>query len=117
MDTESKIALIEIEIKVLNHLDYGHLKAMKLKDLCLRTGEKERKIRIAIESLRRQGWAILIPCEKPFGYFLAENQTELDSYINYMRHRMVEEYHTFRIVKKATLRKFDKAMQIPLFMK
>lgn len=112
--TLTKEQLTEIEIRVLNHLEYGHNNAMSLKNLCLRTGIKERKLRMAIESLRRQGWAILIPFKKPWGYFLATDQKELDDYVHYMRSRLVQEYKTFRIVRKATIKKFDKTIQLPL---
>ena len=110
----TKEQLTEIEIRVLNHLEYGHNNAMSLKNLCLRTGIKERKLRMAIESLRRQGWSVLIPPSAPFGYFLAENQQELDEYIAYMKHRIIEEYKTYRIVRKTTIKRFDKTIQLPL---
>ncbi|MFA5299753.1 MAG: hypothetical protein WC389_16330 [Lutibacter sp.] len=110
----TKEELTEIEIKVLNHLGYGHKNANSLKNLCLLTGIKERKLRMAIESLRRQGWSVLIPPKSPFGYFLAENQQELDAYVAYMKHRLIEEYKTYRIVRKTTIKKFDKTIQLPL---
>lgn len=110
----TKEQLTDIEIKVLNNLGQGHKNANSLKNLCLRTEIKERKLRMAIESLRRQGWAILIPFKKPWGYFLAADQKELDDYVHYMRSRLIEEYRTFRIVRKATIKKFDKTIQLPL---
>lgn len=112
----SQTELTELEIRVLSHLGIGHNNAVLLKNLCLLTGTNERKIRIAIESLRRQGWAIIIPGTPPWGYFLAETQEELDDYVSYMRSRIIEEYRTFRIVRKATIKKFDKTVQLPLML-
>jgi hypothetical protein len=113
--TITKYELTELEISVLNHLKTGHDKATPLREFCLKTGIHERKLRMAIESLRRQGWAVLIPASKPFGYFLAQDRAELDEYTNYMRHRLIEEYHTYKSVKKATLTKINKEFgQLPL---
>jgi len=112
----SKDELTELEIKILNHLEVGHNNAIPLKNLCLKTGTSERKIRLGIEQLRREGWCVLIPGSAPFGYFLAENQAELDEYIAYMRSRLIEEYRTYRIVKNATIRKFRKTVQLPLII-
>jgi biotin operon repressor len=109
-----KEELTEMEIKILNHLEQGHNKAISLRNLALRTGMSERKVRMTIEQLRREQWAILIPASAPFGYFLAQNQEELSSYIHYMKSRMIEEYKTYRIVKNATIRKFQKTVQLPL---
>ena len=103
------------KIRILEKLGKGHNNAILLKNLCLLLGCKnERKVRLAIEDLRRERWAILIPATPPFGYFLAETQAELDEYIAYMRHRMVEEYKTYRIVKNTTVREFNKSVQLPL---
>jgi biotin operon repressor len=112
----SKEQLTELEIRVLNHLEYGHNNAISLKNLCLRTKMPERKIRKVIEALRREQWAILIHPSPPWGYFLAATKEELEEYNNYMRHRLIEEYRTYKIVKNATIKKFDRVTQLPLFM-
>ncbi len=99
----------ELQTKVLELLNNGHANAILLKDIQKRLQVKdERKIRIAIEKLRREGWQIIIPATRPYGYFIAENQAELDEYDHYMRSRMIEEYRTYKIVKRATKRKIQK---------
>ena len=104
----------DLTTRILEKLGVGHQNAMLLKDLTKRLAIPERKTRMGIEQLRREGWCILISGSKPFGYFLAENQDELDIYVHYMRSRMIEEYKTFKIVRKATIRQFHKSVQLQL---
>ena len=104
----------DLTTRILEKLGVGHKNAMLLRDLTKRLGIPERKTRMGIEQLRREGWCVLISGSKPFGYFMAESQTELDDYCHYMKSRMIEEYHTYKIVRKATIRQFHKSVQLPL---
>ena len=104
----------DLTTRILEKLGVGHQNAMLLKDLSKRTGENERKVRLGIEQLRREQWCILISNSKPFGYFLAQSQDELDTYVHYMRSRLIEEYRTFKIVRKATIRQIHKSVQLSL---
>lgn len=115
---EKQIALTLLEARIIEALQSGHANATKLKELVKIIGKNERVIRIAIESLRRQHYAILIAPDEPFGYFFAKDREELEEYLRYMRSRLIEEYKTYRIVKKATLTKLEKGFgQLPLFFK
>jgi hypothetical protein len=126
MNTEQKIELTEIQIKILNLLRIGHKNAIGLKDLCMRTNENERKIRLAIEALRNEslnakgdsGYLILISGKPPYGYFLAETKEEVEECMEYFRSRVRNEYHTYRSIIFAAKKKFSKSFgQLPLFIK
>jgi hypothetical protein len=116
LDIEKKIELTELQIRVLTHLELGHEHAISLRNLCLRSGISERKIRMTIESLRREKWAVLIPQKAPFGYFLASSKTELEEYSHYMKSRLINEYRTYKIVRKATIMNFNKVTQLPMLL-
>lgn len=104
----------ELQIKVLNLLQNGHANAIGLKELCKALTTNERRVRLAIEALRREGWQILISGSGK-GYFIGETKEELDEFIRYMSHRMKEEYMTYALVKNATKRKIAKEFgQLPL---
>lgn len=118
MDTEQKIALTELQARILEVLLKGHQNAIRREDLQKRIGIDERKMREVIESLRREGHLILVNASKPFGYFLAETQEEVDQYVAYMRSRIIDEYHVYRSVRNAAKKKFAREYgQIPMFMK
>jgi len=111
----TKYELTEIEIKVLNHLETGHNNAISLKNLCLRTGEKERQIRLAIESLRNQGYIILFFPTLPQGYGMAETEVDVTEFIDYMRERVKSECIIIRSIKVAAKKKFMHEFgQLPL---
>lgn len=129
----TQIELNELEIKVLNILQRGHKNAMSLRDLVLRTSSNERKLRLAIETLRLQGYLILfaqkekiyIPDHKrklvkfilPSGYFLAETIDEVEAFRAYMKSRVIAECKIMWAMKVASKKYFEKQFgQIPLFM-
>ncbi len=112
----SEEQLTELEIRVLNHLEYGHNNAISLKNLCLRTGISERKIRLAIERLRHEGYLIVFNPGVPQGYCLANTQEEVDTFILYMRQRIINECWILRDLKLAACKKFNRELgQIKLF--
>lgn len=112
-----KLKELSLETKIIDILQNGHKNAVGLSELVKRICVNERKIRESIESLRRQGYAILIPRSKPFGYYFAESKAELDEYDVYMRHRLIEEYKTYKLVKRATKNKLGRIVQLPLDLK
>ena len=103
---------VPLSTKVLEILQNGKDNSIFRKDLCSMLNENERTIRLAIEVLRREGYAILISGKG--GYFLAENKNELDEYTHYMRSRLINEYKTFKIVSRATKNKLGRLVQLPL---
>jgi biotin operon repressor len=113
METFTSAKDTPLTTRVLELLQNGHQQAIGLKDLCKRLASNERKVRLAIEALRREGWQILISGSGQ-GYFIGETKEELDEFIRYMSHRMMEEYRTFRYVKNATKKKLLKQTQLPL---
>jgi biotin operon repressor len=103
---------VPLSTKVLELLQNGKDNAMPLKQLVLRLQTNERKIRFAIEELRRDSYAVLITSHG--GYFLAENKNELEEYTHYMKSRLINEYKTFKIVSRATKNKLGRLVQLPL---
>lgn len=113
---ERKIELTQIQAKILEVLQIGHDNAIRREDLQKRIGVNERKMRDVIESLRREGYIILVSSNQPWGYYIGQTQEEVDEYINYMRSRIIDEYHVYRSVKNAAKKKFQHEFgQIPMF--
>jgi len=123
----------ELEIKVLNSLQNGHANAIGLKDLCKLLNQKEnRKVRLAIEDLRHQGYLILFGQKEkvykiingknvdtkqvlPSGYYLATTQEEAQEFIAYMRSRIIAECLIMKDIRLAMIKKFTKQFgQLPL---
>jgi hypothetical protein len=131
----SEYELTELEIRVLNILLIGHRNAIGLKELCKRLVQKDdRKVRIAIEQLRNQGYLVLfaqreivyipdhtgklIKTVLPSGYFIAETMQETAEFIEYMRSRVIAECKIMRSIKIAAFKKYSLQFgQLPLFMK
>lgn len=102
-----------LEAQVLYNIGIGHANAARKSILVKNLHQNERLIRQTIENLRREGYAILVSGKPPYGYFFAENQTELQDYVKYMKSRLIEEYRTYKLVQKATKGKLGG--QLPLF--
>lgn len=104
-------------IRILEKLGAGHENALPLKELCRKLDTRnERKVRLAIESLRHEGYPIVIAPEKPFGYFMVNNKQELDDFIKYFRSRIIGECLILAKVKKSGLSKLQKNVQLPLML-
>ncbi len=121
--TLTKEQLTNLEINVLNLLSRGHSNAISLKDLCKRTNKNERCLRMAIESLRLQGYLILFAQKEkiyipdhagklvksvlPCGYFLAETMQEVEEFLAYMKSRIVAECKIRWSIKVASKKYFE----------
>lgn len=115
--TERKIELTQLQARILEILGRGRANAIRREDLQKRTGINERKMREVIESLRREGYIILIGANRPYGYYLGETQEEVAEFIAYFRSRIVDECITLRDVKVAANKKFARTFgQIPMFI-
>jgi biotin operon repressor len=113
---ERKIELTTIQAKILEVLGVGKENATRLDDLQKRLGISERKIRIAIEAMRNEGYLILVPSSPPWGYFLAQSQDEVQEFINYFRSRVIDECKIMRSIKLASQKKFTHQFgQIKMF--
>jgi hypothetical protein len=123
----SKYELNELEIKVIQNISVGHKNAIGLSELCKKINGNERKIRLAIESLRNQGYLILFGQKLkiksineefitvPSGYYFAETQEDVEEFINYMRSRIIAECLILRNIKLAATKKFTRQFgQLPL---
>ena len=112
----SETELTELEIRVLSHLEVGHNNTISLRNLTLRSGTSERKVRLAIESLRHQGYLIIFWPTIPQGYCIAETQEEVDIFKDYMLHRIKNECWILRDIRVAAKRKFSREFgQMKLF--
>jgi hypothetical protein len=110
--TISPNELTELEIRVLQNLDYGFSTAILLKTLCDRVHVKEeRKIRLAIESLRIKLWPIL---SGDTGYFICNSREERDAFYAYHRKELITRYHMVKRVLKACDAKLDRVVQIKM---
>lgn len=104
--------LTEIEIKVLQNIGIGFSNAILLKTLCQRTGIlDERKVRLAIEELRKKLWPIL---SGDTGYFICNTQEELDRFIAYHRKEVIARCIMMRNIKKGCAQRLGKAVQVPM---
>lgn len=106
MDIEKKIELTNLQAKILEVLQIGHENAIGKSDLQKRIGVDERKLREIIESLRLEGYLILIGKREPYGYFMARTQDEVNDCIDYFRSRVKNEYHTYKSLRIAAKKKF-----------
>lgn len=120
-----KLAPLEsltLQATILEKLGIGHRNAIGLKDLCKRTGANERKLRLAIESLRLQGYIVLFAQKEitkdtkgnkiifPSGYFIGETREESEEFYQYMKSRVICECLVMRSIKLATRKKFEKTV-------
>lgn len=108
LSTIQKVELTQLQARILELLQVGKENAIKLNDLQKRMGISERKLRMTIESLRNEGYLILVPSSPPWGYYLAQTQDEVDEFINYMRSRVIDECLIMRSMKIGAKKKFSK---------
>lgn len=85
--------------EIASILGYGPQNALTKNDLVTLTGATERNVRLAIEGERRGGALIL--SDPIHGYFLAETQEQVDSFVRSMRNRAKEILLTASAVEKA----------------
>jgi len=126
LDLEKKIALTNLQARIIEHLCNGHKNAVGLKDLCKLTSTNERKLRLAIEALRNEGYLLVFGQKLrvkedgkwivlPAGYFFAATQQEANEFITYMRSRVIDECLIMRSIRLAAKKKFQREFgQIPL---
>lgn len=101
-----KEELTEMQIRILNALKIGHANATPLRELCRKTEISERKLRMAIEVLRNEGFLIVFFPSKPEGYGIAETPDEATTFIEYMRSRIKNECKIMRSIKQASFKRF-----------
>ncbi len=75
--------------------------AVSRRDLMALTGYSDRSLRLLIETERRQGIPIL--SDNQHGYFLPENQGEIDCCVRSLRSRAAEIEATATAIEKAVL--------------
>jgi hypothetical protein len=130
MDIQQKIELTNLQARILEILQIGHKNAIGLKDLCKRLNGDDRKVRLAIEALRNEGYLVLFGQKQkskddkgnkivlPSGYYIGKTFNESMEFYNYMKSRVIEECHIMRSIKLATHKKFEHTFgQLPLFFK
>ncbi len=107
-----------LQTRILEKLEIGHDNALPLKELCKRLDTRnERKVRLAIEDMRHDGYLILVAPDPPFGYFLCETQNEFDAFHSYIRSRIIDEALILRDLKLAAKKKFQQQYgQLPMFI-
>lgn len=113
--------LTELEIKILQNLGHGFSNAILLKHLAKKCGfinecgtYNERKIRLAIESLRQKEWAIL---SGDLGYFICATPEEKEAFINYQVKEIRSRCKMLKTVIKACNSRLEKSVQYPMFLK
>lgn len=110
---EQKIALTELQARVIEMLQNGKENAVLRTELCKRLQESERKVRLTIESLRHEGWQIVTSGQ---GYYICKSEDELNEFVRYMRSRIREECIMLAQVRKATKRKIERQVQLPMLI-
>lgn len=71
----------------------------------------DRKMRLAIGELRRDGFPILFSTSKPTGYYLPKDRKELIQGINQLRSYIIDECITVRNLKVKGLNFIDRERQ------
>ena len=74
--------------QIADLLPYGQANAVPLRSLVSMTGLDRRKVRLMISRERMKG--VPIVSDNANGYFIAETQTERESFYRSMRHRAQE---------------------------
>jgi hypothetical protein len=123
----TQLETISLQANILEKLRIGHKNAIGLKDLCKKLDANERKLRLAIEALRNEGYLILFGQKTktkdtagnkiilPNGYYLCETPQEAIEFYEYMKSRVIEECKIMRSIKLAAHKKFNKTFgQLPL---
>jgi len=71
-------------LKIIDYLHVGRKNAETRQDLALTTGLSDRKIRLAIEEAREAG-EVIISSHKHPGYWLPENEEEIQEFVKMIR--------------------------------
>jgi hypothetical protein len=100
----------ELQISIINHLKVGHKNATPLKELSARIGVNERKIRLAIESLRLEGYDLIFFPDSPTGYGFSETEDEIQVFYEYLKSRVINECRVMRAIKTAKFNKYHKTV-------
>lgn len=109
-----KYELTELEIKIENALKKGELNAIKMRELKLKLGVKnERKIRLAIESMRLKRIIVLSSSK---GYWISDDLKEYQKWDRYMTSYIADLAHVKKVVGEAVADKHEKNFQVPLFL-
>ncbi|MFQ5630572.1 MAG: hypothetical protein ACE5I1_17505 [bacterium] len=102
--------------KILAYIEPGARRAVTKKYLSARTGIPTRKIeRLIRELVIEYGVEIASSCERPFGYFLINNEAEGRRYRSQLLSRMKKLNERLSAVDKITARKISETLQIEIF--
>ena len=78
--------------KLLDTLKIGHKNAITSAEMARRIGaEDERKVRLLIRQLIKEGVPVASAVVAPFGYYVAANQYEAHEYIKTLQNRIDED--------------------------
>jgi pyruvate-formate lyase len=76
----------------------------------------DRKIRLAIDHLIDKGWPVLSAVEPPYGYYLPDNQAEVDECYGQLKSRAIETLDRAKKIKEAAALINNRAMQLPMMI-
>jgi hypothetical protein len=112
---EQKIAITELQAKILETLKFGKDNAMSRKEINKRLPNyDDRKIRLVIESLRREHYPILMSLGKPAGYYLPGNPQEVDACLETLRSYIINLCLIRRDIKIGASEWKYKFLQLPM---
>ena len=104
----------ELEIRIENILQIGKQNAIKMRDLKLKLGISNRKIRLTINSMRLKKILVI---SSPKGYWISESYEDYEEWARYMYSYIGDLSHVVKVMGDGALDKYKKSFQIPLFLK
>ena len=93
----------DLKSAILFNLKHGHGNAIKQKDLALLCGSSARTMRLAIRGLIDDGHPICGSPHPPYGYFIADNQEEIEAELKLLKYgygmELLRRYSTLKKIK------------------
>ena len=108
----------ELKIGLIETLRFGHENAQTGRSLAewLDTTSDDRRIRLVIRGLIKDGYPIASSTERPVGYFMTATQEDAKKYIQDLKNRIIEDCRRLRDYKIAA-RPILFPGQLPLMLK
>jgi hypothetical protein len=94
---------------------FGRKNAIKAQDLATYFNISLREINSVVRNLRKEGHLIGSSKERPYGYYLPSNESEVKDYLSAFKHELFDMLRTFNLQRRAQKIYLDNLKQIDLF--
>ena len=82
---------VKSQLKAILERHEGRSQAIPSRELTAITGAEDRKVRLIIRELIKEGLPVASSTETPAGYFLCSSWEEARSYANSIKNRLIED--------------------------